>query len=500
MRLLMVFALGVVAGCATDRVSVGRQVDEELRQRLESRLTPFIEKALADHDAVGMSIAVATADGVVYSRGFGVQHVDTRSPTTPQTVYHTASISKLFTAAAVLVLRDQGRLDLDRPVVAYLPQFRTRDPASERITLREILTHTSGLPRDDTTNNWGGDSEPRDDLSQLVERLVDRELVAPPGDRFSYSNLGYSVLGAVIERVTEQPFERAMDSLILGPAGLSDSTFGFVDPVPANWAWPHEVVTDSIPLPSYPYNSAYAPAATLHSSAEDLARFATLHLSARASNRKLPLSDASLEELWSEQASTPWGEHIGLGWFVQSYEGRETRLHTGEDPGFEGQLIVYPDDNLVIVVLANRLYTPTARIANATAEVAFDLDIKPYRVSGRIPFGRVWADSGFDAAVAVWESLKDDSNFITNEWEMNVVGHSMIRAGRLDDARRAFQYNIDAYPASANTYDSYGDALRAEGRLEDALVYFRRALTVDPDFEEPLPKIAAIEQQLSQSE
>lgn len=150
-----------------------------------------------------------------------------------------------------------------------------------------------------------------------------------------------------------------------------------------------------------------------------------------------------------------------------------------------------PDDSVTICVVANRNYSRVACITNAIIETIFDLPVKDYTVSGRIPFGAEMELNGFEAAKLKWKVLEADTTdlYYTNEWEMNVTGHSLIAAKRFDEAKQVFQFNRDQYPSSPNTYDSYGDALLAEGDTLGAISYFLKALEIDPTFPDPRPKL-----------
>jgi CubicO group peptidase (beta-lactamase class C family) len=140
---------------------------------------------------------------VVWSAGFGYADAATRKPAIPQTLYPVGSISKLFTATAVMQLAEQGAVDLDAPLSRYLPQFsiRSRFAGSPPITVRSVLTHHSGLPGDLTQGMWSGGS-----FTTVAERLWEEHTAYPPHLVFNYSNLGYTLLGHMIEAVTGEDF------------------------------------------------------------------------------------------------------------------------------------------------------------------------------------------------------------------------------------------------------------------------------------------------------
>lgn len=432
---------------------------------------------------------MSQGDRIVYARAFGEATLGTN--------FHMASLAKPFTATAIVRLAQEGKLSLDDPIVRHLPTFALAGEGFEQITIEQVLTHTSGIPRNIPPHALGEAREDDAALAEFVRSLRDYPLEFEPGSRYAYSNVAYSVLGQIVAELSGESFESFMQREILDAAGMGDSTFHKPDPIPPHWAWPHERALLTERLPDYPYDRRFAPAAALHANVLDMCRWGMLNLNRGEHDGRRILEPAYHDRLLDAHFETPWGEQIGLSWFLQHYEGRRTILHTGQDPGFETQIVLYPDDDVAIVVLANYTESRTARIANAAAEVLFDMEIKPYTISARIPFGRAVHEQGLAAAKPLWQTLGEDERYFTNEWEMNVLGHSLIRAELHELARQIFAFNIELHPDSANTYDSYGDALLADGRPEEALVYFRKALEVDPEFAEPVPKIARIEAERS---
>ncbi len=210
-----------------------------------AKLDPHVENLTARHQIPGIALAVSRDGSQVLARGWGWRDVGSRLPVNPNTVFPVASVTKSFTALAIMQLQDAGRLSVTDPVIVYLPEFRTPDAAAtSRLTIHHLLTHTSGLPllpsrwfafaRDAARDFDPGevpvrlDSRPPiDTVEQFMEFLTETawSQLAPPGKVFSYSNEGYVVLGAVVERAAGLSYDRYVRRHILEPLDLHQTAF-----------------------------------------------------------------------------------------------------------------------------------------------------------------------------------------------------------------------------------------------------------------------------------
>ena len=164
-------------------------------------LRPIVQRAVEQSEAPGLAIAVLRDGRSVYRETIGALDLSSREPVTADTRFHLASVTKTFVATAVLQLAEQGRVDLDANPRRYLPYFQPADPRAEKVTIRQVLAHVSGLQKDDDTRF---DNPDFDDgaLERLVRESVSRPLDVAPGEKFGYSNLGYCVLGDIVAKVS----------------------------------------------------------------------------------------------------------------------------------------------------------------------------------------------------------------------------------------------------------------------------------------------------------
>ncbi len=329
-----------------------------------------------------MAVAVVRDDEVV-TRGFGVRDVDTGAPVTPETMFHLASVSKPFVATAVVALATArndtaAALDLDAPIVEWVPEFTLADGRAREVTARGLLSHTSGLP-DVADYGWHDPQLDDDALSEFARSLSGWRLRSEPGSAFSYSNAGFELLGLLLSRVTGTTFEDG------------DATAG---PRPTRDARQH--------VPAQ--RGARSPGGlTARGDAAGGARGRLpVHPApcpqldpALQPGRDVPMADGppradrggcrGSEEQWArldpelvdrmrqpvvQVGEPPWDESAALGWAVGTYRGHRTFGHSGFDPGFGSRLVVVPSRRTGVVVLANSNTVPASLITKAALDLA----------------------------------------------------------------------------------------------------------------------------------
>jgi dipeptidyl aminopeptidase/acylaminoacyl peptidase len=313
---------------------------------------------LIDRFGVPGAVLGVDRDGERVMVAAGVTNVDTGVPVTPETLFQIGSVTKTLTATAVLRLVDDGRLDLDKPVVTYLPELTLADPAvTQQLTLRHLLTHTSGIDGDIFTDTGRGD----DCLARYVAGLAEAPLVQPLGAGFSYSNAGYAIVGRGIEVVTGKVWDEAMRELLFGPLGMDH-----VATLPEQ-ALLHRTAVGHVHQPGEPprrtavWSLPRALASfggTPCTTAGDLLTFARMHLAGGvAPDGARVLSAESVAAMQSEQVrlpgADPIGDSWGLGWSRLTWGGSRLVGHNGGTLGQSSYLRLMPDHDLAITLLTN---------------------------------------------------------------------------------------------------------------------------------------------------
>ena len=315
-------------------------------------IEPWIAAEMEMKGLPALSIALVDDQRIVWSRGFGFADRARQVPATADTLYRVGSISKLFTALAVMQLVEQGRLDLDEPVSRALPEFAPRNPFKTPVTLRHLLTHRAGVVREPPVGHYF-DPMPHTILD-VVKSLSETTLVYEPGTRTKYSNVGFTVAGAVVERIADKPFARAVQDAVLKPLGMTRSTF---EPGPElarqlayGVMWSYDGQTIETPT----FLLGEAPAGNLVASAADLARF----LSAIFAEGRAPGGAIVRPETLRTMLEPPAGGSsdtgtIGLGFALSSLDGSRLIGHNGAVYGFAAEVMALPQVKLGAVVITN---------------------------------------------------------------------------------------------------------------------------------------------------
>ena len=353
-------ALLCVVGCS--RTSQSAVSQSGTPQALEAIVRDFAER----HRLPGLAVGVWRRGEVILRRGVGHQDGPRSPPIDGETVFHLASVTKPLVATAVMQLVEEGRMCLDCPLRRYLPYFSMEGPGADRITIRQILTHTAGMG-DTSDFRWTTPEYDDGAVERYVRSLAPVRLDFAPGSGWRYSNRGFDVLADAIAKVDGQPFEAAIQRRILTPLGMRRSTLLMTDIDSARMALGHR--RDRTAVGYYPYNRRHAGSSTLHSTLDDMLRWAAANLGRGAVGQRRILPGSAYDELWrpyrdiratiAEQTRRagyvfPYDSlAIGLSWFLPVEHGRQLVYHSGSDPGFASNILLSPAEQIGVVVLIN---------------------------------------------------------------------------------------------------------------------------------------------------
>lgn len=329
------------------------------RQTLDEQLY----NAFYYYDLPGLAVGIgSSANGLEYMKTFGVKRMGTKEPLMDEDIFHMASMAKLFTGTGIMQLWERGLLVLDIPITRYLPWFRIDDISSAEITIRQLLTHTSGMP-DVQDYHWDQPQTGIDALRKYIQsdELKHLRLLWPPDKKkFSYSNIGYDILGLIIAEVSGQSFEDYMAENIFLPLRMSDSSFFTPNRDFSKICAPHEKngANETVPLAHYPYNRIHGPSSTLTSNIADTAKWAIAHL-----NQQI-LRPETYNLIWKPFSTVPNnGEEICLSWFSRMQNDFRLYGHEGADVGFRSSFWICPELDRFIVVCSNVSNAPLKKIS-----------------------------------------------------------------------------------------------------------------------------------------
>ena len=321
----------------------------------QDTLSEFVEATATEFAIPGVAVGV-WADGREAYACHGVTSIDNPLPVDPDTLFLLGSLTKTYTATTLMRLAADGRVELDAPVRRYVPELRLKNEhAAAQITVLQLLNHTAGLDFGFIDDFGEGD----DALAGYVARMAELELIAPPGERASYSQAGYNLVGRLIEKVTGLTFERAVASLVLEPLGLQHSFFARDDVMTRRFVVGHNRDQDGTLSIARLWRRSRGdnPGGGLASSVADQLGWARFHLGdgrAQGGERLLPakLLGRMQQPTAALRAST-LGDAIGIGWFLRDLDGVGTVGHGGSANGQFAELLTVPERDFAVVALSN---------------------------------------------------------------------------------------------------------------------------------------------------
>src|SRR6266513_4165026 len=320
--------------------------------RLSTELEPKIKEEVQQGRLPGFAIGVVRNGKLIYAKGFGVAKLGGSMPITSKSLFHMASVTKTFVATSVMQLVEKGQIDLDAPVIRYLPYFRLDDERYRNVTIHQLLSHTSGIP-DTVTYNWDKPEYDAGALERFVRSIADQKLVFAPGEKFAYSNTAYEMLGDVIAKVSGESFEDYVQHNILTPLGMKDSTLLVREANPQLLTSPHVVENNKVVVSKvFPYNRAHSPSSTLYSSIEDMSRWAIANLNHGELDGQRILKRETVDAMWRPVVDA-LSMKEGISWFTTDKQGHRFVLHSGGDLGFESLVMLAPDDAVAVVAMSN---------------------------------------------------------------------------------------------------------------------------------------------------
>jgi CubicO group peptidase (beta-lactamase class C family) len=335
----------------------------------------YVRAELARQSIPGLSLAILRGDSVLLSRGFGYANVEVRALASDSTIYQSGSVGKQFTAAAVVMLSEEARLSLDDSITHYFP----KPPRAWRgITIRHLLTHTSGIPDyADSTLDLRRDYI-EDDLVRLAGKMP---LRFRPGERWSYSNTGYLLLGILIHRVTGAFYGELLHDRIFAPAGMATTRIISEADIVPNRAAGYRLVDGKLQNQEWVSPSLNTTAdGSLYFSVRDLSRWAI------ALNHKRIPSQAGLDASWTPVRLSDGGTYpYGFGWDIDQQRGFRRIGHGGSWQGFRTSIQRYPDFNLTVVVLSNLAQAEPGSIAKGVAGIVEPKLAAPHLLAEALP-------------------------------------------------------------------------------------------------------------------
>lgn len=440
-----------------------------------------IEKLISayhDNGQFNGSVLVAEKGVPILRQGFGMANMEWEIPNGPDTKFRIGSVTKQFTAALIMQLVEEGEIKLDEPITTYLTDYRK--DTGDKVTTHHLLNHTSGIPSYTTGEFFQKYSRDSYELDEFVKRFASGDLEFEPGEAFSYSNSGYHLLGAIIEKVSGKSYKEMLEEKILAPAGMSDSGFDVSATILKNRAQGYEKTAEG--YRNAPYLDMGIPysAGSMYSTVDDLMKW-------EIALRENKLLSAESKALMYKPGKRNYGYGLGIDEYEINSAGEKTRVvqHGGGINGFNCRFSMIVDQNHTVVILDNvgmgQYHEPITR------SIVKILNDQPYSMPKKSiadSLGSLAVNQGGAAAVAKYRQLKTDSPDsydFDNEAALNEIGYLLLGEEKFDDAIELFKLNVEMFPEAFNSYDSLGEAYLAAGNQELALTNYKKSVELNPN-------------------
>jgi CubicO group peptidase (beta-lactamase class C family) len=414
------------------------------------------------------AILVAKEGQIIYRNAFGKANFQTGTDFTLETPSDIGSVTKQFTAMAMMILAGRKELNYDDPVAKYIPEF-SRSAHCREITLRNLLTHTSGIP---DYGDLGIDDSGLDQKGLIAALLKKEDLLMKPGLKYRYSNPGYALLAVVVERLSGKSLGVFLGQEIFKPLGMSN-TFLYDSAGKKNAR--AAVGYDQFGQVDDASATAIPGDGGIYSTVNDLFKWdQSLYTDKLVSQRMV--AEAFTPGTVEEGTST-----YGFGWNVRQEGNDKYVWHTGSQAGFRAFIERRLKERVTVIMLTNRGNSKRQEINAAIQNI---LAGKPYVLperSGAEELYNVIHASGIRAALGTYDTLKNGSDYDFGESELNTLGYQLLYGDKeAGNAIAIFKLNATVHPKSSNAFDSLGEAYRANHETSLAINFYKEAVSLDP--------------------
>ena len=436
------------------------------------------------------SALVAENGKVIFKKGFGLANMEWNIPNQPDTKFRLGSITKQFTATLILQLVEQGKIKLDGKLTDYLPDYRKDTGA--KVTIHNLLSHTSGVPNYTAQPGFFQNvSRNPFVVDDFIKKYASGDLEFEPGTKFNYSNSGYFLLGAIVEKVTGKSYEQVLKENILDPLGMKNSGYDHYNTIISKRATGYTKTPGG--YENAPYLDMTIPyaAGSLFSTVEDL------FLWDQALYGDKILSAKSKELMFKPNLS-----NYGYGFVMTKVTLGPTKMevpvirHGGGINGFNTTIVRLVNDKRLIVLLDNTERGEYLdKIASGIAAILYAQPYESPKQSIADTLIKTIVEKDVASAITQYRAIKTGAaakQYDFAETELNALGYRLLQMKKVVDAIEIFKLNVEAYPQAANTYDSLGEGYMVHGDKDLAIANYKKSLELDPKNVNATAKLAEL--------
>ena len=459
-----------------------------------------IDELLHMYHEYGMfngTVLIAEKGEVILKKGYGYADVEWAVENEPDTKFRIGSITKQFTSMLIMQLVEENAIELNLPLTVYLPDYRK--DTGERVTIHNLLTHTSGIPNyADIPGFWSDSIRIHYAFDRLLYELCAGDLEFEPGSDIRYSNSNYVILGAIIENITGKKYEDALRERILEPLGMENTGVDDYFRIMENRAAGYARRIYGLINASYIHLANFFAAGAMYTTVEDLFIW-----------DQALYTNKLLGEEGKKKMFTPFLGNYAYGWGVREVPvGGKSDLdecedsvkiisHSGGITGFTSTIQRFVEDRHTIILFDNTGSSTLSDIARAIRNVLYD---KPHDIPRRSiaeVLYQIVMENGVEAAIEEYHMLRekhqDEYNF--DEDELNDLGYALLRLNRVADAIAIFELNVEVYSDGYNTYDSLGEAFMIDGQVDLAIQNYTKSLEPNPNNDNAIIMLERIKEQ-----
>lgn len=429
-------------------------------------------------DSLGFNgiIAATERDSLFFVKSAGFANMEFQVPVSSDTKFRIASLSKPIISYAIYILVDQGKINFKKNISTYIPNISKE--IGDSVLVEHLINHTGGLIRDFDILH-GGNASKHYTRDEIVDLINQSKLQSIPGDRYSYSNTGYTLLAMIIENVMDRSLNESLKMLLFTPLNMNATGHEERGVLYTNFSSGYDALGETILKSSYEDKSHVHGAGSLYSTVTDLSKFAS----------EVIKGSLMSDETYAKYITDKGGNVAGGGWITWTYGSRlpgspkngQILYFSGSCPGYRSFMGIYLEHEIAVIGLMNKVPINTSLLNNKFGNIMLGYD--PEEISK--PAFQVFLPSILDGDLSevkarYYTMISENSNSSITAQELNQTGYLLLSHGRISQAIKVFSFMTMIYPDNSNAFDSLGEALIANGDIEEGVEAYKKSLELNP--------------------